>query len=216
LGLFSKTPDDTATFKWDYTQQHKWHPLTDGVDTLKLTGSGIKPASWIQIELRTTGVSYYKNAIIDEEGWSKAPNSQEVIFDIPPGYYTVVVHSNNVLSVKTPAPVYIEDGLTVLDFTTSAYKKELKAIGNSYAMWSGDVSGVKVNGSKSSRFSWGGPDNSIFLEDWITVNNTWVATFGVLGNWLCDLNGDGYVNDVDLAIVYNNLGKISSVPYIGD
>jgi hypothetical protein len=115
---------------------------------------------------------------------------------LPDSFYIVVKHRNS-LETWSSAPVTPTNGLAQYDFTkqiNSAFGNNLKPIGSSFGLYSGDVN----------------QDGIIDALDMIPVDN-FSASHG-MGYLPEDINGDGVIGTSDLLLINTNsdmfIGKV--------
>ncbi len=211
-GLLPKDAGGLQCYGMKHDQQTKWM-LINHADTLFVPArfdQGI--TDWIQLELRneSTGERFSQMGIITTKGRILDTHCRNMRFPtLPWGYYRIIVHHRNHLSIMSADPIWIANYTTAYDFTISiskAYGKEPMAGLNNgkFAMWSCDLS------SSSSS----GPDDYCDISDWLKLVND--TTAKVTGYTLSDLDGNGRVKEHDIWYYWSNGIRGSYVPYIKD
>ncbi len=158
---------------------------------------------WVWVEIRNPDLTLVAGqaGLLKENGHVVSIDELPIDFGINPGMYHVFVLHRNHLPLLSPQPLFLSDGLNLMDLTTqNSYtgggsgQKEIRS--GVWAMFVGDavddLSGYDISG-----------DDKIL---WSTQN----------GNFLqylpSDFNMDGDVNGYDRILLEQNFGVFSGVP----
>lgn len=169
---------------------------------------------WVLVELRSQlngGTIGYKSALLKSDGKIVGDDgvTEEIVVDVPPGNYYVVIRHRNHLSVMSKNPIALNDNSSapsLYDFTSSSNNyygtggvKELKP--GVWGMWAGDV-----NGDGVIKYNLANNDRALILQ---RIGGSDINA-AVSGYYPEDLNLDGTVKynltNNDRAMILVNLG----------
>ncbi len=191
----------------------KWVDVTTG-DTLWIpNGFSTKLVDWVQIELRSISspiTTYSQQGVLTTKGDVLDAHCRQMKWGyVPFGWYFIVVHPRNHLSIMSVREQYLQNYSNFYDFTLAkemARGKEpqvrVSEVPEIWATFAGDCSSKKYVGS----------ENVIDIDDQIMIYNN----YGRVGYNLADITGNGLIDFNDLIYCQDNLGRVSYVPYIGD
>ncbi len=146
-------------------------------------------ADQVAIRLASSSASYLTVFEIDSVEVDQDGHCEFKVPAIYQGDYYITVSHRNSIETWSATPVSFNDSIVQYDFTTSAcqaYGNNLKAIGDSYSMYAGDIN----------------QDGVIDSEDMTPVDND--ASAFSSGYISSDINGDGMTDTWDMTFLDNN------------